>query len=263
MEKSFHDKFILYLESLYLFKKDEIEHLVAFAEGHLLALLQSDETPMEDNIYDYLQEDCWNSIDLEHLITADSTAQEQEFISQLMLALKYFKGFIRFNKKADYNALFAKQLRKEKKAKKKLPSPPANQVFPDHTIPEDENTARSEGSVSQVSVTRYERNPENRRKALEKYGYVCKVCGMKFEEEYGEMGREFIEVHHLYPVCQMGEKYEFDPLDEERGLVPLCSNCHSMIHRGGTLKTIDGKQVKVPLTLKALREVYQKRNKNE
>jgi 5-methylcytosine-specific restriction protein A len=77
---------------------------------------------------------------------------------------------------------------------------------------------------------------------------------MNFEDVYGEIGHQYIEVHHLYPVCNMGENYQFDPLDEERGLVPLCSNCHSMIHRGGKIIVQNGEKVMVPMPLQALRD---------
>ena len=33
-------------------------------------------------------------------------------------------------------------------------------------------------------------------KAIELYSCICEICGLNFEEEYGEMGGGFIEVHH-------------------------------------------------------------------
>ena len=55
---------------------------------------------------------------------------------------------------------------------------------------------------------------------------MCQVCGTNFEKTYGDLGKAFIEVHHLYPVAQ-GER-QVNPIED---LIPLCSNCHSMIHR--------------------------------
>ena len=52
---------------------------------------------------------------------------------------------------------------------------------------------------------------------------------MNFAELYGEeLGANFIEVHHLKPIST----YEEDGIPENflENLVPLCSNCHSMIH---------------------------------
>ena len=51
---------------------------------------------------------------------------------------------------------------------------------------------------------------------------------MNFEERYGLLGKEFIHVHHIIPVSELGENYDLDPLTE---LVPLCPNCHAMVHR--------------------------------
>jgi len=56
----------------------------------------------------------------------------------------------------------------------------------------------------------------------------CIVCGFDFEAIYGELGRDFIEVHHT------GVIREGDPVDLMIALervAPLCANCHRMIHR--------------------------------
>lgn len=59
-------------------------------------------------------------------------------------------------------------------------------------------------------------------------GIMCKGCGFDFEKIYGELGRDFIHVHHINPLKIMGESYKIDPV---RNLVPLCPNCHAMVHR--------------------------------
>ena len=83
-----------------------------------------------------------------------------------------------------------------------------------------------EGAKHQETVARYERDQGNRKACIAHYGYVCQVCGMDFAKTYGELGKEYIEVHHLHPVSQ-GER-KVDPIED---LIPLCANCHSMIHR--------------------------------
>ena len=85
-----------------------------------------------------------------------------------------------------------------------------------------------EGKRFDVVTNRYERNPLNRVLCLAKYGYVCQVCGFDFEKTYGEIGHEFIHVHHLIPVSQMGENYCVNPTED---LIPVCPNCHAMLHR--------------------------------
>ena len=85
-----------------------------------------------------------------------------------------------------------------------------------------------EGALTRVVVNRYERCPSNRAAAIAAHGSTCKVCGFDFALFYGTLGEGFIEVHHRTPVSHMGEGYVLDPL---RDLVPLCSNCHQMVHR--------------------------------
>ena len=88
-----------------------------------------------------------------------------------------------------------------------------------------------------VVVNRYERNPEAREKCIAAHGYKCEVCGMDFEKTYGEIGKDFIHVHHIVPISTIGNEYKLDP---EKDLVPVCPNCHAMLHRG-----IDGKVLTV------------------
>lgn len=56
----------------------------------------------------------------------------------------------------------------------------------------------------------------------------CYACGFNFEKVYGERGKEFIEVHHIKPLSTLDEEIEVNPKTD---LVPLCANCHRMIHR--------------------------------
>jgi hypothetical protein len=77
--------------------------------------------------------------------------------------------------------------------------------------------------------------------------FRCQVCGMKFEEVYGELGEEFAEAHHLKPLSQLSGKVETKPKD----LATVCANCHRMLHR------MDGK----PKDLERLRAVFLKNNK--
>ncbi len=85
-----------------------------------------------------------------------------------------------------------------------------------------------EGRKVKLLSNRYERNPINRCICLQNKGYRCSVCGFDFEEQYGEIGKSFIHVHHIIPVSQMGEGYVVDPIKD---LVPVCPNCHAMMHR--------------------------------
>ena len=85
-----------------------------------------------------------------------------------------------------------------------------------------------EGTQYEKTVTKHERNPINRKLCLQLKGYACAVCGILFEDLYGKIGHNFIEIHHVNPVSEMGDDHVVDIINE---LVPLCSNCHSMAHR--------------------------------
>jgi 5-methylcytosine-specific restriction protein A len=100
----------------------------------------------------------------------------------------------------------------------------------------DEVLGYPEGAVSQVLVNRYERDPRNRKAAIALHGKICMACGFNFREVYGELGDDYIVVHHLTPVSVMGEDYKVDP---EKDLVTICANCHAMVHRKNPPLTID------------------------
>ncbi|WP_052446637.1 HNH endonuclease [Candidatus Soleaferrea massiliensis] len=85
-----------------------------------------------------------------------------------------------------------------------------------------------EGKRVGYYTTKYERDPKNRKAAIQIHGAVCAVCGFDFEKVYGEIGRGFIEVHHLVPLSSTGAIVDINPYTD---LVCLCSNCHRMIHR--------------------------------
>ena len=92
----------------------------------------------------------------------------------------------------------------------------------------EEYQPKKEGTVKLYYGKRYERDPANRKKALEIHGVNCVVCGFNFEKVYGERGKGFIEVHHAQPLGSLDEEQIVDPLTD---LVPVCANCHRMIHR--------------------------------
>jgi predicted HNH restriction endonuclease len=93
-----------------------------------------------------------------------------------------------------------------------------------------------EGAKKQITINAYERNPIARQKCLNHYGYNCSVCGFNFSERYGDIGKNFIHVHHLKEISQIGEEYEIDPIKELR---PVCPNCHAMLHKRKPAYTIE------------------------
>lgn len=89
-------------------------------------------------------------------------------------------------------------------------------------------TGAKEGDKHEVVVNKYERNPINREICLAIKGYACNICGFDFEQRYGVIGKSFIHVHHLIPVSKMGPGYV---VNIEKDLIPVCPNCHAMMHR--------------------------------
>lgn len=85
-----------------------------------------------------------------------------------------------------------------------------------------------EGARQEIYTTVYERNPKARTACLEAHGYSCVVCGFNFENVFGAIGKEFIHVHHVKPLFEIGDEYSVDPIND---LKPVCPNCHAMLHR--------------------------------
>jgi 5-methylcytosine-specific restriction protein A len=76
---------------------------------------------------------------------------------------------------------------------------------------------------------RVERNQALCKKAKEIHGYVCKACGFDFEARYGEIGKHYIEAHHIVPIATLEKtKVKLNPSTD---FTVLCSNCHRIIHR--------------------------------
>ena len=59
----------------------------------------------------------------------------------------------------------------------------------------------------------------------------CVACNFNFHDFYGEIGRGYIEIHHLKPIYAYESKLKQSIQDALKNVVPLCSNCHSIVHR--------------------------------
>ncbi|MBD2256102.1 HNH endonuclease [Pseudanabaena sp. FACHB-2040] len=86
----------------------------------------------------------------------------------------------------------------------------------------------TEGTASKRYVTTYERDPIYRSQAIAIHGTTCAACGFNFRKFYGEYGDGYIHIHHVNPVSEFDAPKSIDP---ETDLVPLCANCHSVVHR--------------------------------
>jgi hypothetical protein len=89
-----------------------------------------------------------------------------------------------------------------------------------------------EGLRSSAERSFFDRNPALARHAKEFYGYVCQACGFNFVQVYGEIGRDFAEVHHLNPLSERPpEEWTEGVRTKISDVAVLCANCHRMIHR--------------------------------
>lgn len=61
---------------------------------------------------------------------------------------------------------------------------------------------------------------------------------------YGEIAEGFIHMHHLVPLSAIREEYKLNP---QTDLIPVCPNCHAMLHKRHT-----------PFTPDELREIMRK-----
>jgi 5-methylcytosine-specific restriction enzyme A len=94
--------------------------------------------------------------------------------------------------------------------------------------PDEVSEALEEGARKTVTVNLYERNPIARKQCIDYYGVQCQVCELDFENTYGQVGKDFIHVHHIKPLNEVKQDYVVNP---KKDLIPVCPNCHAMLHR--------------------------------
>ena len=95
-----------------------------------------------------------------------------------------------------------------------------------------------EGALKKTTINQRKRSRKLRKLKVAQVKRVnagrlpCEICGFDFKLEYGELGKDFIHIHHIEPVHEMDIRGTRTQVDAAlRKVVPLCSNCHSMIHR--------------------------------
>jgi hypothetical protein len=85
-----------------------------------------------------------------------------------------------------------------------------------------------EGTLHHVELNIWERNRHARTAALKHHGTTCLVCCVPMNETYGTRGADVVQVHHLHTEGRDGTAR---PVDPRIDLVPVCPNCHVMLHR--------------------------------
>lgn len=115
----------------------------------------------------------------------------------------------------------------------------------DETI---ENDSVSEGQVLYKLHKVRERNRKiieaKKKKVLKETNELkCEVCDFDFEKTYGQIGKGYIECHHLIPLSN----FQVNKETKLEDLALLCSNCHKMIHKDLAIKTIKEFKSKIKL----------------
>ena len=153
-------------------------------------------------------------------------SQSDEQIDEVfqVLADDYRSGVTPSAKKVASKANKKVRPRRQRSVGQKPKNQPQRNDFPDEI---DENASLPEGAKHQVTVNKYERNTRARQRCIGHYGTKCCICGFSFEATYGEVAKNFIHVHHVKPLSEIGKRYTVDPVEDLR---PVCPNCHAVIH---------------------------------
>ena len=218
----YRNQLIRYLRNTKLYRnadEQKVKKLVDAIEVDLLKVIRSNQHVYIDDVYEFIDKEALGELVNMTNRGRSLAIQNEQSGGLLRDALTFYVGYLSSKK----HPLSEVEKRNGKK-KTQLGASDTSATF--NNTPEPESYDKLEGRKHEDTVTRYERDRGNRKKCIEHYGYVCQVCGTNFEKTYGDLGKAFIEVHHLYPVAQ-GER-QVNPIED---LIPLCSNCHSMIHR--------------------------------
>lgn len=78
----------------------------------------------------------------------------------------------------------------------------------------------------------FARNPQLKKAAIRAHGTTCRICGFDFYKTYGEIGKGYVEMHHLNPLSERPEsEWENGNLTSVEQVAILCANCHRVVHR--------------------------------
>lgn len=230
----------VYIANLESKRKSNPESIADFTEKELADFIRQYADANFKGIYEELDHNYYDRISSQIPLNQEMKAANEAADLKYSSHLKLYSAFL--------ESKHFKQLFKRRIAGANEQTPTAAQTTTASSAPSVPKKPKereiTEGEKKHVEFERAHRNPILRQTCLDKYGYQCQCCGMDFASLYGdELGANFIEVHHLQMISTYDENR---PEDYVENLVPLCSNCHSMIHHGKN----------GPLSLRELREAY-------
>lgn len=100
----------------------------------------------------------------------------------------------------------------------------------DYLIHYDENLSVSLDVMSQSAKEltyhlKCERDINNREQVVARFGCSCAICGFNYSRAYGnDIAKDFIDIHYI------GNSKHEKHLDIEHDFIPVCANCHRMLH---------------------------------
>lgn len=104
-----------------------------------------------------------------------------------------------------------------------------DEYFDFQTVDEIENPQKHLRRSNKADICEFLREKFRSEKEMpRKARFKCSVCSFDFEKVYGEIGKEYIHVHHKIPLSEIKQEYKVNPTKD---LIPVCPNCHAMIHR--------------------------------
>lgn len=125
------------------------------------------------------------------------------------------------------------------------------QGFKNIVINEEENNDYTgiiieEGSLDKRTTVQRNRSNKLREIAIKEFKnqhdgeLFCIACGFNFLEFYGELGKDFIEIHHSEPIHLMDIQGIKVSIEEAlKKVFTICPNCHRMIHRKKEMLSMD------------------------
>lgn len=221
---------------VFLVRYPNAKDFASFTEKELTNFIRRHENPNFAGIYTCTDHNFYDRVRNRIATNGAMRAEDDAIGQQYSVHLRTYSSFL---DSKSFKQLFKYKNNSGGSSSSSKPETPAES-------PKPKERQMTEGERKHVEQERevVKRNPQLRQACIDKYGYQCQCCGMKFTEVYGEeLGGRFIEVHHLKMISTYDEELPDDYLDN---LVPLCSNCHSMIHHGAN----------GPLTLRELRATY-------
>ena len=223
-----HNEFVRYLNERIDGDKDAVIQIVETAEKLIPQILNSYFGTSFVSLYDICEvndvEEYRRRIKLHPILKTVDIGEEPRYTEML----KWYRLWLQ----SQNNNALPIPLPGEYEDKKNIET---SHSFDPEKINVQLSTIFLEGEEEVAQPEFYRRRNTELRKACIKYfrslhnGHiVCECCGFEFAAHY-EINDDYIEIHHRSPFSQTEGEHL---VDATKDLVPLCANCHRMIHHG-------------------------------